>query len=85
MREFQRGTGEKLIRVVCNRCGKEMRVENGCLKEGCFHGEAHFGYFSRKDGSSQQFDLCESQGMEKDSCSILPRGRASSFRSALML
>lgn len=60
MREFQRETGEKLIRVVCNRCGKEMRVENGCLKEGCFHGEAHFGYFSRKDGSSQQFDLCES-------------------------
>ena len=47
MREFQRGTGEKLIRVVCNRCGKEMRVENGCLKEGCFHGEAHFWYFSR--------------------------------------
>ncbi len=50
---------EKLGKVICNRCGRNMRVENGCLKEGCFHGKAAFGYFSRKDGAIHSFDLCE--------------------------
>lgn len=59
MREYQETAKAKLKRVICNRCGKALRVENGILKEGCFYAEAHFGYFSRKDGVKQQFDLCE--------------------------
>lgn len=50
---------EKLEKVVCNRCGKNLKVEGGCLKEGCFHGKTVFGYFSRKDGTEHSFDLCE--------------------------
>lgn len=59
MREYEAGTERKLERVVCNRCGKVMKVDKGILKEGCFHGEAVFGYFSQRDGENQSFDLCE--------------------------
>lgn len=50
----------KLISVTCNCCGKEMLVENGILKEGCFRGQNQFGYFSKRDGEAHSFDLCES-------------------------
>lgn len=49
----------ELETVVCNKCKKELRVENGILKEGCFHVDYVFGYFSRKDGQKHSFDLCE--------------------------
>ncbi|MDD3368924.1 MAG: hypothetical protein PHP50_08600 [Lachnospiraceae bacterium] len=49
----------KLQKVVCNQCGRELLVEDGILKEGCFHGDQKFGYFSEKDGEEQEFDLCE--------------------------
>ncbi len=50
---------DELHTVVCNRCGKKMTVENGILKEGCFHGKQKFDYFSEHDGLIQEFDLCE--------------------------
>lgn len=59
MRRYKEEQDRKLISVICNRCGKELKVENGYLKEGCFQADCTFGYFSRKDGSRQQFDLCE--------------------------
>lgn len=46
-------------KVICNKCGKELRYEKGYLKEGSFHGECSFGYFSNKDGLKHRFDLCE--------------------------
>ena len=36
MREYNEEQ-QKLFRVVCNGCGKDMEVENGILMEGCFH------------------------------------------------
>ena len=36
-----------------------MKVENGFLREGCFHVEYNFGYFSDKDGIRHMWDLCE--------------------------
>lgn len=59
MREYRDGQDKKLFQVVCNRCGKSLRVEDGCLKEGCFSATAAFGYFSRRDGDVHRFDLCE--------------------------
>jgi hypothetical protein len=59
MRKYGNEAEKILTEVVCNRCGKKLKVEGGILKEGCFHGQAKFGYFSRKDGTTQQFDLCE--------------------------
>ncbi len=59
MRKYENDAEKTLAEVVCNRCGKKLKVEKGVLKEGCFHGAVTFGYFSRKDGTTQQFDLCE--------------------------
>ena len=49
----------KLKEVICNQCGKRLEVEDGILKEGCFHSEYPFDYFSKKDGFIYTFDLCE--------------------------
>lgn len=57
MREY--GRDHELVRAVCNSCKKEMRVEQGILKEGIFEGIQTFGYFSKKDGITHKFDLCE--------------------------
>ena len=46
-------------KVWCNKCGKELLVEQGYLKEGCFSARHLFGYFSHKDGMRHSFDLCE--------------------------
>ncbi len=59
MRKFQIGQERKLTQVLCNQCGRKLKVEDGYLKEGCFTADAAFGYFSRKDGIRHQFDLCE--------------------------
>lgn len=48
-----------LLEAYCNCCGKRLRTENGFLREGCFHGDFTWGYFSQKDGTTQKFDLCE--------------------------
>ncbi len=53
------GQDKAPVRVVCNRCGKELKLENGILKEGCFSADILFGYFSRRDGVRHRFDLCE--------------------------
>ena len=39
-----------LKQVVCNQCGKALKVKNGILVEGVFEGNQQFGYFSNKDG-----------------------------------
>lgn len=45
--------------AYCNKCGKELLVENGMIKEGVFSVEEHWGYFSTRDGQVDEFDLCE--------------------------
>lgn len=59
MRKYEDGQDRKLVHAVCNRCGRPLKVENGYLKEGCFSADVVFGYFSRKDGVTHSFDLCE--------------------------
>ena len=49
----------KLNTVICKKSKKQIKVENGIIKEGCFCGDAQFGYFSNKDGMKYFFDLCE--------------------------
>lgn len=50
---------KKLIKAVCNACGKKLLVENGILKEECIHVEHDFGFFGTRDGENDSFDLCE--------------------------
>lgn len=59
MRRYEEGTERKLTRVVCNMCGRQLKLQDGRLREGCFTADAVFGYFSRKDGETHHFDLCE--------------------------
>lgn len=58
MRRFE-GDKKVLAAVRCNGCGRELKVEEGVLKEGCFEGRQCFGYFSSMDGERHSFDLCE--------------------------
>lgn len=59
MRESENGLGSRLRSVVCNQCGRALKIEGGILKEGCFSADYLFGYFSKKDGVRDRFDLCE--------------------------
>lgn len=59
MRKYQLGQEKILTQVLCNQCGRELKVEDGYLKEGCFTADTVFGYFSKKDGDYYHFDLCE--------------------------
>ncbi len=59
MRKYCDVEGRKLMRVICNQCGRELKVENGDLREECFSADLVFGYFSRKDGAVHHFDICE--------------------------
>ena len=59
MRRYDTEIDRRLEQVVCNQCKKELNVENGYLKEGCFAADFCFGYFSKRDGIRHRFDLCE--------------------------
>lgn len=59
MRKYTKIEENSLLEVSCNKCGKKLKVENGLLKEGCFHGENTFGYFSTRDGIKHSWDMCE--------------------------
>ena len=59
MRKYDAEVDRQLEQVICNQCKKELKVENGYLKEGCFAADFCFGYFSKMDGIRHRFDLCE--------------------------
>ncbi|MBQ8527332.1 MAG: hypothetical protein IJ429_02550 [Lachnospiraceae bacterium] len=48
-----------LQQMVCNRCEKKLFVDNGLLKDSAYEGSQTFGYFSKRDGVTHRFDLCE--------------------------
>lgn len=45
--------------VLCNGCGKILKVENGILKEDAFEATKEWGYFSERDLEIHHFNLCE--------------------------
>ena len=47
MRQYY-GQTKELKQVICNCCGRELRVEQGILKEGACHLETGWGYFPGK-------------------------------------
>lgn len=59
MRRYEDESNGQLIQVVCNQCKKDLKLENGYIKEGCFAADFCFGYFSKRDGMRHKFDLCE--------------------------
>lgn len=59
MRQYLDHDKKTLEKVVCNRCGRELKLINGIVQEGVFQGETRWGYFSNRDGEHHTFDLCE--------------------------
>ena len=46
-------------KVVCNSCGKELKMINGMMMEDAFEARKRWGYFSKKDTVEHAFVLCE--------------------------
>ncbi|MBU3840902.1 MAG: hypothetical protein IAA25_08020 [Candidatus Ruminococcus intestinipullorum] len=59
MRQYKMKATKEVSKIICNRCGKEIMVSKGYAKEGVFHVDYSWGYFSEKDGENHSFDLCE--------------------------
>ena len=58
MRKYN--TKNEIQKITCNMCKRELKIENGIVKEGVFGSEYLWNYFSDKDGQVHSFDLCES-------------------------
>lgn len=59
MRQYTGRERKQLTKIVCNECGRILKIQNGILQEGVFRGMADWGFFSEKDGEIHSFDLCE--------------------------
>ena len=57
MREYNEQN--QLVKMKCNVCTKEIKLEQGIIKAGCLSVDNSWGYFSSRDGMRHQFDLCE--------------------------
>ena len=45
--------------ICCNACGRELRTQQGVLREDALVVKKNWGYFSRKDLEVHEFVLCE--------------------------
>lgn len=45
--------------IFCNQCKKEIKTDQGIIREGAAPVEIEWGYFSNKDGEVHSFCLCE--------------------------
>ena len=59
MREYANGTAAVLKKVICNQCKKELEVTDQMALSEWLSVDKSWGYFSRKDGETHSFDLCE--------------------------
>jgi hypothetical protein len=47
------------MNIVCNICGKAIQVENNIPKEDFIEIKKSWGYFSKKDGTRWNLNICE--------------------------
>lgn len=61
MRQYRVQTEETktLEKIICNKCGKEIRIEKGVPQEDYLEVSKRWGYHSRKDNEVECFDICE--------------------------
>lgn len=59
MRQYKMQETKEIEKVICNKCGKEIVVNNGVAQEDVLSVEKRWGYFSEKDNEIHRFDLCE--------------------------
>ena len=48
---------EKIEKIICNKCGKEILVRGGVPQEDVLEVRKRWGYHSRKDNQVDCFDL----------------------------
>lgn len=56
---MQRNSNTKNMTAYCNKCGKQLNVQNGIIMEGNAQITIYWDYFSEKDGEIHRFDICE--------------------------
>ena len=51
MRQYRTGLEktQKIEKIICNKCGREIPVQGGILQEDVLEVEKRWGYHSRKD------------------------------------
>lgn len=59
MRQYKIKETKEIQKIICNKCGKEIVVENGIPQEDYLSVDKRWGYFSHKDNQVDSFDLCE--------------------------
>jgi len=61
MRQYKKSTQEinEIDKIICNKCGKEIKVIRGVAQEDFLAVTKRWGYFSDKDNQEDEFDLCE--------------------------
>ena len=61
MRQYRTEKKEysELDKIICNKCGKEIKVIQGVAQEDFLEVNKRWGYFSNKDNQEDVFDLCE--------------------------
>lgn len=61
MRQYRTEIKEikEIDKIICNKCGKEIKVVRGVAQEEFLSVEKRWGYFSNKDNREDTFDLCE--------------------------
>lgn len=63
---------KKEKQLFCNKCGKQILIENGLAREDYFMVTKSWGYFSGKDGRRDTFCLCEKCYDEMIGTFVLP-------------
>jgi len=59
MRQYKMQEKKEVDKIICNKCGKEILVENGVAEADVLSVQKRWGYFSNKDNEVHEFDLCE--------------------------
>lgn len=59
MRKYSEEAKRELLEMTCNKCGRKMKVDKGIVGQGALSISYGWGYFSRKDGETHSFDICE--------------------------
>lgn len=45
--------------IVCNKCGRILKAKNEIFHQDFIHVCKSWGYFSKRDGRTQEFIICE--------------------------
>lgn len=48
-----------MVSIICNKCGKKLKENHGIIHEDFIKVCKPWGYFSKKDGKTQEFVVCE--------------------------